>query len=66
MLVSHRMIENNEKNPMKKNYQIIVKPGFSVSKKSYHKIETKNDISINIFGYENRRGYSIYLSNKNI
>lgn len=33
---------------------------FSVSKKSYHKIETKNNSSFNEFGYEYKHVYLIY------
>ena len=40
---------NEKKSNEKKNSQIIVKPEFSVSKKIYHQIETKNNISINIW-----------------
>ena len=40
---------SNEKNLMKKNSQIILKPDSPVSKKNYHKIETKNNISITIW-----------------
>ena len=36
---------------------------FPVYKKSYQKVETKNYITIiNVFGYKNKRVYSIYLS----
>ena len=37
---------------------------FSISKKCYHKTKSKNDISINKFGYENKHLYPIYLSKK--
>ena len=37
---------------------------FSISKKCYHKTKSKNDISINKFGYENKYLYPIYLSKK--
>ena len=35
---------------------------FSVTQKQYNKIETQNSISINIFGYENKQPYPIYIS----
>lgn len=31
-------------------------------KKNYHKIETKNDASINVFGYENEQVYRVCWS----
>ena len=34
----------------------------SVKVKDIHKIEKKNSISINIFGYENKKIYPIYIS----
>ena len=35
---------------------------FLVTQKQYNKIETQNSIAINIFGYENKRPYPIYIS----
>ena len=35
---------------------------FPVSIKQYNKIETQNSININVFGYENKQPYSIYIS----
>ena len=37
---------------------------FHVSKKDYCKIEVKNKICINVFCYENKAFYPVYLSNK--
>ena len=37
---------------------------FPVSKKYYYKIEVKNRVSINVFGYENKKVYPVYLSNQ--
>ena len=37
---------------------------FPVSKKDYSKIETKNNICINVFCYENDLTYTIHLSNQ--
>ena len=36
---------------------------FPVSKKDYSKIETKNSICINVFGYENGLVYPAHVSN---
>ena len=35
---------------------------FPVSIKQYNKIETQNSININVFGYENKQPYQIYIS----
>ena len=46
----------------KLDYKDIKHP---VSRKDYRKIETKNNIGIDVFGYENKRVYLIYRSKKN-
>ena len=38
--------------------------GFPVAEKGFYKIEVKNNICINVFGYENRSVFPIYISNK--
>ena len=35
---------------------------FPVTTKKYNKIEKKNEININVFGYENKQPYPIYIS----
>ena len=35
---------------------------FPVSVKQYNKVETQNNININVFGYENKQTYPIYVS----
>ena len=35
---------------------------FPVSVKHYNKVETQNNININVFGYENKQAYPIYVS----
>ena len=37
---------------------------YSVSKKDYCKIEKKNNISINVFSYENNLTYPVYVSDQ--
>ena len=37
---------------------------FPVSKKDYCKIEKKNNICINVFGYENDSTYPVYVPNE--
>ena len=62
-------------NPQNNNPQRIKKPDksfveklnydnieFPVSIKQYNKIETQNSININVFGYENKQTYPIYVS----
>ena len=41
------------------NYQGV---DFPVSLKDYNKIEEQNNITINVFGYENKQLYPIYVS----
>ena len=43
----------------KLNYENVT---FPISDKDYPKIEKQNDIRINVFGYENRQPYPIYIS----
>ena len=35
---------------------------FPVATKQYNKIEKQNEININVFGYENKQPYPIYVS----
>ena len=35
---------------------------FPVATKQYNKIEKQNEININVFGYENKQPYPIYIS----
>ena len=44
------------------NYQGVE---FSVTTKHYGKIEEKNNININVFGYEDKQFYLIYISKQN-
>ena len=61
-----------EKNPQriaKEDKKVISKPDyegikFPVSKKDYCKIERQNSICINVFCYENKLTYHVYLSNQ--
>ena len=38
---------------------------FPVTTKHYNKIEKQNEININVFGYENKQPYPIYVSKEN-
>ena len=64
-------------NPVKINPEIIARKdkklvndlnydgvGFPVQEKDFSKIETKNNICINVFCYENRLTFPIYISNQ--
>ena len=35
---------------------------FPISKKDYNKIEKKNEIRVNVFGYENKQPFPIHIS----
>ena len=37
---------------------------FPVKEKDFDKIEVQNNISINVFGYENKLVFPIYISNE--
>ena len=38
---------------------------FPISVKDYTKIEVQNSISVNVFGYEDKQFYPIYVSKQN-
>ena len=52
--------KNDKKIAEKLNYDGIE---FPVQEKDFNKIEIKNNIFINVFGYENKLVFSIYISN---
>ena len=56
-----RITQNNEKLANDLDYDGI---GFLVREKDFSKIETKNNICINVFCYENRLTFPIYVSNQ--
>ena len=39
---------------------------FPVQEKNFNKVEVKNNICINVFGYENRFVFPIYISNQKL
>ena len=39
---------------------------FPVTTKQYNKIEKQNEININVFGYENKQPYPIFVSKEKI
>lgn len=51
--------KSNRKMAEELNHQGV---GFLVSVKDYHKIEEQNSININVFGYEDKQFYSIFVS----
>lgn len=38
---------------------------FPVSIKDYNRVERQNSINVNVFGYESKQSYPIYISEKN-
>ena len=50
-----------KKNNEELNYNEIE---FPVQEKDFNKIETKNNICINVFGYDNRLVFPIYISDQ--
>ena len=58
---SQRITKEDKKLVSKLNYEGF---DFPVSKKDYCKIEMKNNICINVFYYENKLTYAVYLSDQ--
>ena len=56
-----RITQNDKKLVNHLNYDGV---GFPVREKDFSKIETKNNICINVFCYENKLVFPIYNSNK--
>ena len=56
---SERILKNDKKIAEELNYN-----GFPVQEKDFNKIEIKNNISINVFGYDNRLAFPIYISDQ--
>ena len=56
-----RILKNNKKVAKRLNYDGIE---FWVEEKIFNKIEMKNNISINVFGYENGLVFPIYVSDQ--
>ena len=65
-----RHLNPQEKNPqrIKKEDKIMIEKldysgiEFPISKKDYNKIEKKNGIRVNVFGYENKQPFPIHIS----
>ena len=56
-----RILKNNKKITEKLDYDEIE---FPVKEKDFNKIEVKNNICINVFGYENELVFPIYVSDQ--
>ena len=56
-----RILKNDKKIAEELNYDGIE---FPVQEKDFNKIEVKNNICINVFGYENRLVFPIYVSDQ--
>ena len=62
-LKNQERITKYDKEYIKKlNYDKI---DFPVCNKNYNKIEKQNDININVFGYESKQAYPLYISKEN-
>ena len=57
-----RILKNDEKIAEELNYGEIE---FPIHEKDFNKIEIKNNICINVFGYENELIFPIYISDQN-
>ena len=53
-----------QKNIKKELKKLTKKLPFPVQEKDFNKIEVKNNICINVFGYENRLVFPIYISDQ--
>ena len=62
ILILQKNIQKELLNYEKLNYDGIE---FPVQEKDFNKIEVKNNICINVFGYENGLVFLIYISNQN-
>ena len=63
------LIDRNSQRITKEDKEIVSKLdyegiNFPVSKKDYYRIEMQNKICINVFCYDNKLTYPVYLSNK--
>ena len=58
-----RILKNDKKIAAELNYDAVE---FSVQEKDFNKIEIKNNICINVFGYRNRLVFPIYISDQKI
>ena len=56
-----RILKNDKKIAEELNYDVIE---FPVQVKDFNKIEIKNNICINAFGYDNRLAFPIYISDQ--
>ena len=63
------LIDNNSPGITKKDEELVSKlnyegVNFPISKKYYRKVEVKNKVCINVFCYENKVVYPVYLSDQ--
>ena len=56
-----RILKKDKKIAEERDYNEIE---FPVQEKDFNKIEVKNNICINVFGYENRLVFPIYISDQ--
>ena len=65
-LILQKSIQKELKKTDKKNAEKLDYDGieFPVQEKDFNKIEVKNNIRINLFGYENQLVFPIYVSDQ--
>ena len=66
ILILQKNIQEELRKLIKDLLVILIMMEFPVKEKDFDKIEVQNNISINVFGYENKLVFPIYISNKKI
>ena len=64
ILILQKNIQEELRKLIKDLLVILIMMEFPVKEKDFDKIEVQNNISINVFGYENKLVFPIYFSNK--
>ena len=64
ILILQKSIQEELRKLIKDLLVILIMMEFPVKEKDFDKIEVQNNISINVFGYENKLVFPIYISNK--
>ena len=66
IIILQKNIQEDLKKTDKKVAEKLDRDGieFPLQEKDFNKIEVKNNICVNVFGYENRLDFPIYVLNK--
>ena len=62
-ILSERTTQNDKKLANDLDYDRV---GFPVPEKDFSKIETKNNVFINVFYYENKLFFPVYVADQNL